>query len=156
MVEPSVLIFLGTDEPQKQKRLDLLKKKLFPPDLSELNTTVLYGDDKELTPASLTEALVSIPMSGAQKRLVIIRMAHKMSAPLLACLEKEWGRALRHAVVVLDVPQAKGTEELVSAWRRAGAEVVPFKNRLPATVFDLGRAIMTRQADSALVLLNGL
>lgn len=156
MVEPAVFLFLGSDESGKQKRLALLNNKLFPASLKDLNTTVLYADDKSLTPRVLKEALTSLPTQGASKRLVIIKMAHKLSRDLAACLDQTVGAATGSTVLVLDVPEVRGAEAWAGAWRKRGAEALIFKSDVAADVFGLGRAIVARQTDNALKILGDI
>jgi DNA polymerase III delta subunit len=156
MVEPGAFIFLGSDELKKQERLDAFLKKLFPPELREFNYTLFYGDDKQFRPQELKEVLISFPTEGAKKRLIVIKAAHKMSAGHQACLTKELKETMPKAVVVLDVPEVKGTEDFVEKFVQLGAEVVRFKSDVPMNVFDLGRAIIGRKPDSALKILSRL
>jgi len=156
MVESCAFIFLGSDESRKQERLALLQKDFFPPHLKDFNYTLLYADDKQCTPFVLKEALVCFPTAGAKKRLVVIKMAHKLNKALQSCLFQELGRLQDKTVVVLDIPEVKETEDLVRSCVTAGFEVVRFKNEVAPNVFDLGRAIIDRKPEGALGVLSGL
>lgn len=160
MVEPHVFIFLGNDELQKRERLELLQKKLFPPEIKEFNYSLLYGDDKDLTPKALKEALSSYPQAGASKRLVVIKMAHKLSKAHHACLLEECRVISDKTVVVLDMPQDGGkvSESFVGELADNGSQVVRFPGgqMAMANAFDLGRAIASRKPESALKILAGL
>jgi len=156
MVEPPITVFLGSDEPAKQKKLELLQEKLFPASLKELNTTVFYADDKDLVPALLQESLACLPTQGAKRRLVVVRSGH--------CLKKDILEVLCHAAripeapcaVVIDVADVKAGEKAVDALNKAGARIVRFKSDAPPSVFDLGRAIMDRKPQEALKVFAGL
>jgi DNA polymerase III delta subunit len=155
MVEPRIFLFLGTDEDQKQNRIDSLQKKFFPPELKDLNYTLLYADEKQLTLAAIDDVLFCLPTSGAKKRLLVIKMAHKLSRSQSAGLIEKLKKP-SDTVVVLDIPQAKGTESLVDGFKKLGANIVRFKDEEAASAFDLGRAIMSRHPESALKILSVL
>ncbi len=156
MVEPRVVIFLGSDELEKQKKIELVQQKFFPPSLKDLNYTVLYADDRRLTPIELKEAIVSLPTEGAQKRLVVIKQAHKLKRALLECLIEEAGRKQDKTAIILDVPDVKGSEDFVREFSRIGAAIVRFKSEVAANAFDLGRAISAHKTQAALEILSGL
>ncbi len=156
MVEPRCFIFLGSDELQKQKKIETLQKKIFPPSLKDLNYTVLYGDDKQLGPKALKEILFSLPTQGAKKRMVLIRMAHKLSRANRTFLLREAAACRDNAIVVLDCLQAKGSQAIVGEFTKIGAELHRFKDDIPANVFDLCRAITRRKPETALVILASL
>ena len=159
MVEPHVFIFSGNDELRKHEQLELLQKKLFPPDIKEFNYCLLYGDDKDFAPKDLKEALSCFPQAGASKRLVVIKMAHKLSKAHQACLLEECRIIACKTIVVLDVPGdgGKASESFVGVLAKAGAQVVRFAGEAAAAnAFDLGRAIAARRPESALKILAGL
>jgi len=156
MVEPGVFIFLGSDELKKQEHLESLRKKLFPPELKEFNFTLFYGDDKQFRPEGLKEALSLFPTEGAKKRLIVIKAAQKMSAGLLKCLTEELHQLKSKNLIVLDVPEVKGSEDFVGEFTKLGAGVLRFKSDTPINVFDLGRSIMARKPDQALKTLSKL
>lgn len=157
MVEPGVFIFVGSDELKKQERLESLQRKLFPPELKEFNHSLFYGDDKQLKPEGLKEALDSFPTEGAKGRLIVIKAAQKMSPVLLKCLTEGLRSSEKRNVVVLDVPEAKGSEDFVEGFAKlSGAAIVRFKSDVPLNVFDLGRAITGHKPDQALKILSGL
>lgn len=156
MVESHVFIFLGSDELQKQKKIETLQKNIFPPSLKDLNYTVFYGDDKQLRPQDLKEALVCFPTGGAKKRLLLIRMAHKLNRANQACLLKELQEQQNKNVVILDVPQVQDTQEFVDAFIKIGAEVIRFKSEVSTNIFDLGRSIISREPQAALKILSRL
>jgi len=156
MVEPRVFIFVGSDELKKQEYLESLQKKLFPPELKEFNFTLFYGDDKQFGPQMLKEALSCFPTEGAKKRLVVIKAAQKMNTGLLKCLTEELRQSKSKNIIVLDVGEAKGFEEILEEFTKLGAGVVRFKSELPMNVFDLGRSIMARKPDQALKTLSKL
>ncbi|HAJ57281.1 MAG TPA: hypothetical protein DCL35_05875 [Candidatus Omnitrophica bacterium] len=155
MVEPRIFLFLGQDEDQKQDRIESLQKKFFPPELKELNFTLLYADEKQLTLADINEALFCLPTAGAKKRLLVIKMAHKLGRHESAGLKDALKNPLE-TVVVLDIPQAKGTEAMVEGFKKLGAQVVRFKDEEEVSAFDLGRAIISRRTEAALKILSVL
>ncbi|MGE5279923.1 MAG: hypothetical protein ACM3L6_04180 [Deltaproteobacteria bacterium] len=151
MVEPRVTVFWGSEEPAKHRKLALLEKKLFPPALRELNTNVFYADDKELTPAALQEACACLPTQGARQRLVVVRSAHRLTAPVLQVLcaiAQETGPA--PCAVLVDVSPPREGEKVVAALTQAGARLERFKSDAAPSVFDLGAAIMDRRPQAAL------
>ena len=150
MVEPHVTVFLGGEEPAKHKRLDLLQKKLFPAGLRELNTTVFYADDKDLTPSLLQEALACLPTAGASRRLVVVRSAHRLKKSVLDVLCEAARTPPSSYAVVIDVPDLKAGEKAVAALNKDGAQIVRFKSDAPPNVFNLGRAILGRRPEEAL------
>lgn len=156
MVEPCVFIFLGTDESEKQKRIESFQKKLFPPGLKDLNYAILYGDEKHLSSQQFKEALSCFPTEGVKKRLVVIKAAHKLNKTYQSCLEEELQLNSGKIVVILDVPEVKGTESFVSEFSKLGAQVIRFKEEVSSNVFDLGRAIAAHKPDMALKILSGL
>ncbi|MFH0877388.1 MAG: hypothetical protein V1863_04105 [Candidatus Omnitrophota bacterium] len=150
MVEPHVVIFLGTDEPAKQKKLEGLQHKLFPPDLKEFNHNVVYGDDKRLDAKALQEVLMCLPAGGAKRRLLVIRQAHQLGKSQRSTLLAELPKLKASMVVVLDIPEPEDAERLVEDLKKMGGQVHQFKTERPLNVFDLGRAIIQRQPQSAL------
>jgi DNA polymerase III delta subunit len=156
MVESALFLFLGSDEPEKRKKLELLKDKYFPASLKDLNTTVLHADDKKLSPQMLTEALTLAPTAGASRRLVVIKMAQKMNEALQETARKIDPGALAGTALVLDIPETKGSEALVAYWKKRGAEAHVFKSASASDVFELGRAIAGRHTAAALKILGGL
>ncbi len=157
MVEPHVVLFLGSDEPEKEKRLKSLQEKAFPPELKEFNYDLLHGDTKELSPRFLKEIFSSFPSEGAKRRMVVIRQAHKLSKACQAILFEECGFLKSRILLVLDVPEVKGTAAFVDEAARTGAQVIRLKNE-PSLVnaFDLGRAVAARNAQDALDILSRL
>jgi DNA polymerase III delta subunit len=155
MVEPHVFIYLGSDESEKLDRIENLQKKLFPPDLKELNYNLYHADDKDLGVAEFKEALMALPTEGVRSRLIVIRSAHKLSGPLKAMLTE----ALKNnkgRVIVLDVPVSRGTEAFVSEFTKKGARVVRFKEESVPDVFALARSIVDHRPELALRILSAL
>jgi len=153
MVESHVTVFLGGEEPAKREKLHLLEEKLFPVSLRELNTTVLYADDKDLTPALLQEALACLPTAGASRRLVVVKSAHRLNKSVLDVLCEACRRPPSSCVLVIDVPDLEAGEKAVAALNRNGAQIVRFRSKVPPDVFDLGRAILSRRPQEALKVL---
>ncbi len=156
MVEPRVFLFLGGDGPEKQKRIDLLKKKILPSTLADLNHTVLYSDDKNQTPALWREVFSCLPTEGAPVRLVVVKASAKMDPGLQECLLREAEDKKSRTVLVIDLPLHPGAEAFASALAKAGAQVARFKNPIGTNPFDLGRAVVARQASRALDVLRAL
>lgn len=156
MVEPRVFLFLGGDESEKQKKFDQLKKKTLPPQLVDLNYSVLYSDEKGLTPVAWQEVFSCLPTEGAKHRLVVVKTSSKMDRGLQECLLKEAADKESRTVLVIDVPQASEAESLVASLTKAGAEVIRFREKIEANPFDLGRAVVARQPERALGLLEAL
>lgn len=156
MVEPRVFIFLGSDELEKHKRIELLQQKIFPPSLKDLNYTLFYGDEKHLTPSELTEALTCFPTEGAKKRLVVIKMAHKLKPALQACLAHVVRASENKTMIILDVPELKGSEGFVDEFSKMGAQMIRFRTEVAPNVFDLGRAVQMHHPETALKILSGL
>ena len=156
MVEPRVILFCGGDELQKQRRIEDLQKKFFPPDIKDLNYTLLHGDDKDLTPKKIQEVLSYGPTGGAAKRLLVIRAADRMNqATERALMERLTGSDLA-TVAVLDVATKENLEGLKEALRDAHPRVEWFLTASAPNVFDLGRAVLGRRPDAALKILCGL
>ena len=156
MVDSHVLIFLGSDEDEKLKRIEHLQKKLFPPALKDLNFTLLYGDDKEFSEEGLQDALTCFPTEGAQQRLVVIKRAHKLKKNNLVFLNELLEKPLLRTVLVLDIPEARETKDLVESLVQKGAQVVRFKTEKTLDAFDLCRAIVQHRPEDALKILAGL
>jgi DNA polymerase III delta subunit len=156
MVEPRVFLFLGGDEPEKQKKFDHLKKKTLPPQLIDLNYSVLHSDEKGLTPAAWQETFGCLPTEGAKHRLVLVKIHPKMDRGLQECLIREAADKESRTVLVVDVPQASEAEALVASLTKAGAEVVRFRDKAEVNPFDLGRAVVARQPERALGVLEAL
>lgn len=156
MVEPQVFIFLGSDELQKQKKIETIQKKIFPPGLRDLNYTLLYGDDKSLKASDLKIILSSTPTEGAKMRLVFIRQAHKLKKTNLCVLSAVLKDSGQSSVIVLDIDEVQGTESFVNEFLKLGAQLCRFKSDVPVNVFDLGRAIVRHKPEDALMLLNDL
>lgn len=157
MVETRLLIFVGQDEAEKEKRLEALRHKLLPSGLKDLNYTLLYADDKNVTPAVLGEALACFPAGGARQRLLVVRAAHKLGRAHQTAL---WNGLKTSAgtMVVLDVDpaQSKGLESFLAEARKAGGQVVRFKDNVVPNAFDLGRAVAARRPQDALKVLSSL
>lgn len=153
---PSAYLFVGSDELGKHEKLKLLAEELFPPELRELNATLLYGDDRRLSPRDLKEYLCLLPTDGARARLLVLRMAHKLGKILRETLVRGLAAGSQKTVVVVDIPEARGEEDFVKALEGAGARLVRFKEEAPINVFDLGRSIAEREAGAALKILAEL
>jgi DNA polymerase III delta subunit len=161
MVAPAAYLFVGSDELRKHEKLELIAKELFPPELRELNATLLYGDDRQLSPQDLKEYLSLLPTEGAGARLLVLRMAHKLGKPLREALVRNLAAKPQKTVIVVDIPETRGdasaeTQDFVRALEGAGARLVRFKEEVPINVFDLGRSITERQAGRALQILEEL
>ena len=156
MVESPLVLFLGTDEAAKQKKLEQLQAKIFPPELLDLNYNVFYADDRQLNPQRIKEALGSFPTEGAKKRLCVIRRAHKLSQATRSFLLAEFKGPKEGIILLLDIPDVKGQEAFIDALGKVGAQIVRFKTESPLNVFDLGRAIIHREPEVALRLLSRL
>ncbi|MFA5039078.1 MAG: hypothetical protein WC732_05295 [Candidatus Omnitrophota bacterium] len=156
MVEPSAYLFLGSDEFGKHQKLELLSRDLFPSDLKELNYTLLYGDDRNVSAAVLQETLRMMPTEGARKRVVVVRLAHCLQKSAQEALIKICRTGAPGTLLVIDIPQARGHEVLVRALEAAGVKSVSFKEAAPLNVFDLGRAIAEQKPERSLKILSGL
>lgn len=156
MVESRLYILCGSDEQEKDRRIEDLQKKFFPPELRELNYTLLHGDDKDLTPQRIKEALCCAPTSGAQARLVVLRQAHRLPQALKGFLVREVTAAAAGTAVVLDVVDNHQLETLKTALKSARPQVVRVSSKASGSVFDLGRAILSRRPDAALNILSDL
>lgn len=156
MVESSAYLFLGSDEIRKHQKLELLSRGLFPANLKELNFSLFYGDDKTLSPAFLQENLQLLPTEGAVKRLVVIRMAHRLSPSVKNALIAQLKKGLVRTLLIADIPEVRDHEDLVRDLTAAGCEVVRFKESAVMNVFDLGRSIAEHKADKSLKILADL
>lgn len=156
MVESGVFIFLGGDELAKQKKIEDLQKKLFPANLKDLNYDLLYADEKQLKVSAFKEILSCLPTEGARKRLVVIKNAHRLTSVLADCLGQELPKIQNKMIVVLDVPDVKAGEGFVKEFVKKGASVLRFKSEIPTNVFDLGRAMISRQPEACLKILSNL
>jgi DNA polymerase III delta subunit len=156
MVDSTLSIFLGADEAEKLKRIEHFQKNLFPTTLKELNFTLLYADDKDLTAEILKNALDCFPTEGAKRRLVVIKRAHKLKKNLQTFLSDFLSKPLLRTVLVLDIPEVKDSENLVEEFVKRGAEVIRFKTEVNSNAFDLCRAVMSHQAETALMILTAL
>jgi DNA polymerase III delta subunit len=156
MVAPPVHLFVGSDEMRKREKLEQIERELFPPELRDLNTTFLYGDDRRISQKDLTELFCLLPTEGARAHLLVVRMAHKLKSALRAALIADMSAASRRTAVVVDIPESKGEEEFVRALTAVGAMIVRFKEKEARSVFDLGRAIVERRPEEALGILGEL
>ncbi|MDD5019170.1 MAG: hypothetical protein PHH75_03730 [Candidatus Omnitrophica bacterium] len=156
MVAPSAHLFVGSDELRKHEKLELIARELFPPELRDLNLTLLYGDDRRISPKDLTELFCLLPTEGAQAHLLVMRMAHKLGKQLRAALIDNLAAASRRTAVVVDIPESEGQEDFIKALTTAGARIMRFKEDVPRNVFDLGRAIVERRPEEALNILGQL
>lgn len=156
MVKPCLFIFLGNDDPGKRERIESLQRELFPPDLKYFNYIVIYGDDKRLMPQGFKEELMCFPTDGAQKRLIVIRMAQKLKKPLVCCLKDALRVMQDKVVIVLDTDEFKTGHAFAAEFSEFGAQIVHFKKTAEVNVFDLGRAILDRKPDLSLNILSGL
>ncbi|HQP91917.1 MAG TPA: hypothetical protein PLU24_04505, partial [Candidatus Omnitrophota bacterium] len=155
MVEPRLVIFLGQDDGEKDRHIQVLQKKAFPPELKDLNFTVLHADEKKLSLSEITETLSCMPISGAKKRLMVIRLAHKLDRNILAGLIKRIQRPCE-TILVLDFPEARPQESFLLEARKSGAEIIIFKETQSFTAFDLGRAIIAARPEESLKILANL
>ncbi len=161
MVAPAAYLFVGSDELHKHEKLELIAKELFPPELRDLNATLLYGDDHQLSPQDFKECLSLLPTEGARARLLVLRMAHKLGKSLREALVRNIAAKPQKTIIVIDIPEARGdmsseTQDLIRALEGAGARLVRFKEDVPLNVFDLGRCITEQQAGRALQILEEL
>jgi DNA polymerase III delta subunit len=156
MVDPCLFILCGADEQEKDRRIEDLQKKFFPPELKELNYTLLHADDKDLTPQKIKEALWCAPTPGAQARLFVLRQTHRLPPALKGFLVSEIAAAGAGAAVVLDVVDEHQLEALKAALKGARPQVVRVSSKASSNVFDLGRAILGHRPDAALKILSGL
>ncbi len=152
MVEPRVVIFVGKDDLQKDKRLESIQKKAFPPELKDLNFTILYADDRKVTLNVITEALSCMPTSGAKERVLVIKNSDKLDKKILSGLVINFKKTTK-TIVVMDFPESKVQEDFLSEAKKAGAQVVRFKETEALTAFDLGRAITSGRTQDALKIL---
>jgi DNA polymerase III delta subunit len=161
MVAPPAYLFVGSDELRKREKLELIAKELFPPELRELNTMLLYGDDRRLSPQDFKEYLSLLPTDGARARLLVLRMAHKLGKPLRQALVRNIAAKPQKTVVVVDIPETRSDasselQDFIGAMEGAGARLVRFREDELLDVFDLGRSIAERQAARALQILEEL
>ncbi len=155
MVEPRIFLFLGQDEDQKQDKIDSLLKKFIPPELKDLNYTLLHADEKDLALADINEALFCAPTHGALRRLLVIKIAHKLGRQQVAGLIESLNKPSK-TVLVLDTVEAEAFDNYLDEFKRLGANIVRFKGEAQVSAFDLGRSIMGRHPESALKILSVL
>jgi hypothetical protein len=157
MVEPRAFIFVGSREPDKRQRYDLLKRQLFPSEIADLNTRIFYAEEHSWSVRDLQEAMADLPTEGARQRLVVLRNAHRADRATIAFLTQMFKDVPKSVLFLADIPDEEEAAPFLEAWQGPGVQVVRFKGASAGPgAFDLARAILSRKPDAALGILSGL
>ncbi len=146
-------LLLGTDTSLKDSQLDKIKREFLSDDDSRrLDSETL--DSFKLSPEKLKIAILSLPAL-AEKRLVHIRQAEKLSKENVALLESLLKSGLEHVVIVLDAlawdARSEARKNIQSFVRTIGREA-----EAGANVFDLMDWVARGDSARALTALKDL
>jgi DNA polymerase III delta subunit len=148
-----VYLFIGEDHPSKELQLKKIKQEFLSKGTEQFNQDILYG--KELHLKDLQEKLFSLPVN-SPKRLVVIKAFQDLKEEVRPFLLNYVKKPYKQVVLVLDADAnyLKAGEFINSIARQA--KVLRFKEMPTLNTFTLGRAIMAKKPDYALVTLNQL
>jgi DNA polymerase III delta subunit len=146
-------ILLGEDRLGKDQRIAEFKTKICSkPDALLFDYEVLYGSN--LDPADFKKSLLTLP-SIAATRLMILKAVHKLSTHNKDLILEFIEGKNDHVCLVLDVDDAE-TKNAFLTKLMTRAKVEEFASRKKSNVFDMTRAMSSRNPSEALRILNQL
>jgi len=155
MVEQLVYLFVGDDNIAKKKKIDDIKERFLDKDLKEIDFSVVYADDKDLTPQRFDEVLSYLPASKSKKRIVVIKKTESLKRENKEVLLKRIKKPCNSVMLLLDADSSEATYALIK-------ELGPFVKKIEVAakekidVFQLTEAIISHKTTDALSILNKL
>ena len=147
-----VYLFIGSDIPSKEEKLNALKKELLDPALLHFNCDTLYARELELR--VLQERLLALPVK-AKKRLIIIKDSGSLKEECREYLASYVKKPSPSIALVFDFERREPRDKFIDELKPF-AKTAAFKEERRVDAFMLGRAIEARNADMALRMLNEL
>ena len=149
-----VLILAGADEQTKRRRIEQIQSSCFSPEIRDFNSSLLYADDKDFSAPLLQESLAEFPCAGASGRVIVIKAAQRMTKAVQEVLIDALKEGKSSSCVILDVAEPSAATEMMDRLAAAGAKVEMSRTPIPASIFDMGRAILDRKSELALKILH--
>jgi DNA polymerase III delta subunit len=148
-----IYILLGEDRSAKDEKIAAIKKKVFQPlESPDFDYEVLHAID--LDPATLKKSLLALPAVASQ-RLVMIREAHKLTDHHRKLILESLAMQNPTTVLILDTDE--GFPQSFLKMLPAKAQVLRTTTQeVSQNVFDMTRAMASRQPQDALKILSGL
>jgi len=149
MSKTNVYLFIGENESAKLTKLKNLKTELLSEPCEEFNFEELYA--KKLNLKTLEESFLRLPVN-TQKRLLIIRgignLSKDCNQKLISFIKKPHPRL----VLILEANTPSAQINKITPY----AQVTHFRKSKAYDVFDLGRAIQSKNQAFALYILSDL
>lgn len=147
---PLVYVFAGGPNPEKDRRLSVLRSRFLAPESVQFNSDTLYA--REITLKDLQEKLLCLPVNNPY-RLITVKSGRYLKEDVKSFIRSYAARPYGHVVLVIDMDESgrKDTfvQELVPY-----AEIVWFPRERAPDAFLLARQIHERRTAEALRTLN--
>ena len=148
-----IYFLLGEDEAQKETKLGELKKNaLTSANARHFDYEILYAHKLD-TPA-LQKALLSLPVSGLQ-RVILIRECHHLSEANQECLLQFAVSKHDHVVLILESSELNAQNNFVKSLK-SSAKILESAVKVKLNVFDMTRAMTARRLAEAVKILSTL
>jgi len=146
-------LFLGPQNEQKEKNISDIKKEwLSTPDSLKFDYAVLHGH--KCDPKILKKTLLELP-GISQKRVVLLRDFHKLSAYNKGLIEAFLSSSFDHCVLILESSQAGEKDSFVKKVKPYATVVAPAETP-KLNVFDITNCMSRKQYAQSLKVLSQL
>ena len=154
MVEECAYLFLGDDDAAKKNKIDAIKERCLDESLKDMDSAVVYADDRSLTPQKFDEVLSYPPASKSQKRVVVVKNLESLKQENKEVLLKRLKNPSKSVVYLLDASSRADEFFLKELGRFVKRIDVATKEKVDA--FNLAEAIINHRTNSAVGILNRL
>lgn len=149
---PPVYLFIGEDSFSKDAKLQSIKSEFLASGITDFNLDILYA--RELTLKCLQERLLSLPLKGP-KRIVVIKEAGHLREEAKKFLAEYVKKPYPAIILILDTENYNSKDDLLVQIARY-AQILRFKETLRLDTFALSRQISQKKMDYALKILHQL
>lgn len=148
-----ITIFLGDNPVAKDQKIEGIRAKVLPDaDALQFDYEILHA--VKLDTDDLKKSLLILPVI-SQKRLIVIRNAHKLSAAHQKILSEFFSTKPKHVELIFD-SEAEDVKGKFFTQCKKSAKTYRFSSDPQANVFDMTRAMSARNPGKALKILSEL
>jgi DNA polymerase III delta subunit len=155
MVEKLAYLFIGDDEAEKKKKIEEIKERYLDKGLKDIDFSLVYADDKDLTPQKFDETLSYLPSSQSKKRIVVIKNLESLRQENKEVLLKRLKNPCGSVIFLLDASSSLIADAFIK-------ELSPFTKKVEVSrkekidAFKLAEAIISHKTTYALGILSKL
>lgn len=155
MVEYYAYLFLGEDDKERKNRIDSIKAVYLDNGLKDIDSEVVYSDNKQLSPPKFSEFLSYLPSSPSKKRIVHIKNIESLSEDNRVILIKYLKNPSKSVLLLLDSYKPNIDDAFIKKLEPF-VKIFNFRSKKKLGVFDLTDGIAQGKITDVLVVLNTL